>query len=137
MARTFHRKERLSAMSEINITPLIDLAFALLIIFIITTPLLEQTISVNLPLETQKPQDAPDLDFQSVSINAEGGYFWGEDPVSRDELELLLAELASRAEPPVLNIRADRELKYQEVVTLIDMIKQNNLTRISLDTQVE
>jgi len=137
MARIFHRKERLSAMSEINITPLIDLAFALLIIFIITTPLLEQTISVNLPLETQKPQDAPNLDFQSVSINAEGGYFWGEDPVSRDELEVLLAELASRAEPPVLNIRADRELKYQEVVTLIDMIKQNNLTRISLDTQVE
>ena len=118
-------------------TPLIDLAFALLIIFIITTPLLEQTITVNLPLEAQKPQEAPDLDFQSIGIDAEGHYYWGEDPIGRDELELLLAELASRAEPPVLNIRADRELKYQEVVTVIDLIKQNNLTKISLDTQVE
>lgn len=137
MARTFHRKERLTAMSEINVTPLIDLAFALLIIFIITTPLLEQTISVNLPLETQKPQDAPDLDFQSIAIDAEGNYFWGDQAVGRDELEVLLGELATRAEPPVLNIRADRELRYQEVVTVIDLIKQNGLTKISLDTQVE
>ncbi|MEC7609969.1 MAG: biopolymer transporter ExbD, partial [Verrucomicrobiota bacterium] len=46
MARNFHRKDRLSALTEINVTPLIDLAFALLIIFMITTPLLEQTIAL-------------------------------------------------------------------------------------------
>ena len=47
MARNFHRKDRLSALTEINVTPLIDLAFALLIIFMVTTPLLEQTIDVK------------------------------------------------------------------------------------------
>ncbi len=137
MARTFHRKKSLDAMSEINVTPLIDLAFALLIIFIITTPLLEQTIAVTLPLETQKAQEQPDFDFQSISINADGDYFWGEDPISFEDLDVLLAELATRPNPPVLNIRADRTLQYQEVISLIDLIKTHNLTKISLDTQVK
>ena len=68
MARNFHRKDRLSALTEINVTPLIDLAFALLIIFMITTPLLEQTIALNLPIETSKEQTEDRDDFQSLSI---------------------------------------------------------------------
>ncbi len=137
MARTFQRRERMSAMSEINVTPLIDLAFALLIIFIIATPLLEQTIPIELPLEMQKPQQPDANNFQAISIAADGRYYWGEQEVSYDELEVLLGELATRADPPVLNIRADRDLRYQEVVTVIDLVKQNNLTKISLDTRAQ
>ena len=137
MARTFQRRERMSAMSEINVTPLIDLAFALLIIFIIATPLLEQTIPIQLPLEMQKPQQQDAPNFQSISISADARYYWGEQEVGYEELEVLLGELSTRADPPVLNIRADRDLRYQEVVTVIDLVKQNNLTRISLDTQAQ
>ena len=90
MARNFHRKDRLAALTEINVTPLIDLAFALLIIFMITTPLLEQTIELNLPVETAKSQSEEREDFQSVSINREGFYFWGDQQVSEQQLGELL-----------------------------------------------
>jgi biopolymer transport protein ExbD len=137
VARQFHRKDRLSALTEINVTPLIDLAFALLIIFMITTPLLEQTVDLNLPVETAKPQAEDREDFQSVSIDQGGLYYWGDQQVSEQQLSDLLDTMAMDPAPPVLSIRADAQLPYQRVVTLIDMIKQRKLSKISLDTKVE
>jgi biopolymer transport protein ExbD len=137
VARKFHRKDRLSALTEINVTPLIDLAFALLIIFMITTPLLEQTIQVNLPVEAAKSQPDDREDFQTISINSDGLYYWGEEQVSRQQLADLLDTMAMDPAPPVLSIRADASLPYQEVITVIDMIKQRKLSKISLDTKVE
>lgn len=125
-------------MSEINVTPLIDLAFALLIIFMITTPLLEQTIPLELPLESQAlTPDREDVVFQVISIDQQGQIFWGKDKVSKAKLNDLLADLTTQSNPPVLNIRADRGLPYQHVIDVIDMIKQNKLSKISLDTQVK
>jgi len=124
-------------MSEINVTPLIDLAFALLIIFMITTPLLEQTIPLNLPLDTQAPPiERGELEFQVISIDRQGQIFWGEDPVTQVKLSDLLGTLKAQGNPPVLSIRADRSLQYQKVIDVIDIIKQNKLSKISLDTQV-
>ena len=137
MARNFHRKDRLSALTEINVTPLIDLAFALLIIFMITTPLLEQTIEVNLPVEAAKNQPENREDFQTISVNQAGDYYWGEEQVSRQQLADLLDTMAMDPAPPVLSLRADATLPYQEVITVVDMIKQRKLTKISLDTKVE
>ena len=137
MARKFHRKDRLSALTEINVTPLIDLAFALLIIFMITTPLLEQTIDVNLPLEAAKTQPEDREDFQAISIDQAGLYYWGEEQVSQQQLGDLLDTMAMDPAPPVLSIRADATLPYQRVITVIDMIKQRKLSKISLDTKVE
>ena len=137
MARKFHRKDRLSALTEINVTPLIDLAFALLIIFMITTPLLEQTIEVNLPVEAAKNQSEDREDFQTISINQAGDYFWGEEQVSPQQLADLLDTMAMDPAPPVLSLRADAELPYQQVITVVDMIKQRQLSKISLDTKVE
>lgn len=137
MARRFHRKDRLSALTEINVTPLIDLAFALLIIFMITTPLLEQTIEVDLPVESPSTQAVEREDFQSVSIDQQGRYFWGEQAVSPAQLADLLDSFAQQSDPPVLSIRADAGLPYQRVITVIDMIKQRKLSKISLDTKVD
>jgi len=137
VARKFHRKDRLSALTEINVTPLIDLAFALLIIFMITTPLLEQTIEVNLPVEAAKSQAEDREDFQSIAINKAGLYYWGEEQVSKQQLGDLLDTMAMDPDPPVLSIRADSTLPYQQVITVIDMIKQRKLSKISLDTKVE
>lgn len=137
MARNFHRKDRLAALTEINVTPLIDLAFALLIIFMITTPLLEQTIPVDLPVEAAKSQPEDREDFQSVAIDAQGHHYWGEQQVSLEQLGDLLDNMANDPAPPVLSIRADSKLPYQQVITVIDMIKQRKLSKISLDTKVE
>lgn len=136
MARNFHRKDRLSALTEINVTPLIDLAFALLIIFMVTTPLLEQTIDVNLPVEAAKPQSESRETFQTITVDRNGSYFWSDQNVTQEELGDLLDTLSMETDPPVLSIRADATLAYQQVITVIDMIKQRNLSKISLDTKV-
>ena len=137
MARTFRRKQSLQAMSEINVTPLIDLAFALLIIFMITTPLLEQSIPLKLPLESPKAQPAElNIEFQVISINAQGQVYWGKQAVSLPILDERLKELAEKVEAPVISIRADRSVAYQKVINVIDMIKANHLSRIDLDTEV-
>ena len=135
--RKFHKKNRLTALTEINVTPLIDLAFALLIIFMIATPLLEQTIPINLPGEVSKPQLDVKNDIQVVSINRQGELYWGSKKVTEAEMTVLLQETSKVDVVPVLRIRADRELHYESVIGLIDLIKQNNLVKISLDTEVK
>ncbi len=135
----FLRKDRsLTTVSSINITPLIDLAFALLIIFIIATPLLEQTIPLDLPRESQSDQSQnEDINFQSISINRDLEYFWGDQQIDFSTLLEYLDRLSEQTDPPVLNIRGDGQIAYQEVIRVIDAIKQRDLTQISLDTQVE
>lgn len=137
MARNFHRKDRLSALTEINVTPLIDLAFALLIIFMVTTPLLEQTIDVNLPVEGSKTQSDDREEFQAITVDKSGNYYWSDEKVSLQQLGDRLDLMAMDAAPPVLSIRADAALPYQKVITVIDMIKQRKLSKISLDTKVK
>jgi biopolymer transport protein ExbD len=139
MARVFKRKDRLSAMSEINLTSLMDLVFCLLIILMITTPLLEQTIPLKLPTESHNASLTRDQhqQFQTVSIDAQGRYYWGREPVDADRLLSLLQELATRTDPPVISLRADASLPYQQVINVIDLIKQAGLVKLNLDTQVK
>jgi len=137
MARTFRRKQSMEAVSEINVTPLIDLAFSLLIIFMITTPLLEQTIPLNLPKEDAREQSPRnEMEIQVISIDAEGQVFWGKEPVSLAKLDDMLQGLSGRPEPPVLSIRGDAAIQYQTIVDVLNLVKKHKLTRISLDTQV-
>ena len=135
--RKFDVRNRLNALTEINVTPLIDLAFALLIIFMIATPLLEQTIPINLPAEAAKPQREVDLQIQVLSIDAQGHFYWGTNPVSDSEMAERLGRLSSDGEQPILRIRADKQLPYYRVIQLIDLVKQHDLVKISLDTEVQ
>ena len=125
-------------MTELNVTPLMDLAFSLLIKFMISTPLLEQTIPVNLPKQDANSASArPDIDFQLITIKADGQIYWGKQPVDLVELNSLLASLSKTQDPPAISLRADRNLIYQKVVDVIDAIKRNNLTKLHLDTEVK
>ena len=136
-ARDFKRQEKLDAISDLNVTPLIDLAFSLLIIFMITTPLMEQSIRVDLPDQSQ--QSAVELDEKQVeiiAIKASEAYFWGTRQVRKPELAKLLAEAGRAAEEPIIHLRADRNLKFQFVIDVIDMIKKENLTQFRIDTQL-
>lgn len=125
-------------MTELNVTPLMDLAFSLLIIFMISTPLLEQTIPVNLPKQDSNNASArPDIDFQLITIKEDGSVYWGRQRVDFPELNALLDSLSKMPEPPAISLRADRNLRYQQVVDVIDAIKRNNLTKLHLDTEVK
>jgi len=138
MARVFKRKDRLSAMSEINLTSLMDLVFCLLIIFMITTPLLEQTIPLNLPTQA-KSNDVRDMKqkFQVVSVDGQGRYFWGTEQVDADKLRSLLQALATQPDPPVISLRGDASLQFQKIIDVLDLIKQAGLTKLSIDTKVK
>ncbi|HKB90571.1 MAG TPA: biopolymer transporter ExbD [Opitutaceae bacterium] len=138
MARTFRRQRSLHPIAELNVTNLIDLGFTLLIIFMIATPLIsqEQSIHINLPVESTRPQPRDkEAKFQPIAIDRQGRYYFGNELVTIDQLSKKLDVIAAMAKPPVLDIRADLTLQYQQVIQLMDIIKKHNLSRISLDTQ--
>ena len=114
-----------------------DLAFSLLIIFMISTPLLEQTIPINLPKQEENPSNArPEIEFQVISINAKGQIYWGKQPVDMVELNSLLESMSKMPDPPAISFRGDFSLPYQKIVDVIDAIKRHNLTKLHLDTEV-
>lgn len=136
MARDFKQTKKLDCISDLNVTPLIDLAFALLIIFMITTPVIEQYNRIDLPDQsTSDRQPKKQLDDKTITIDANGIYQWGGDDVTKVRLEALLDELAEAPplDQPVVHIRGDKNLPYQKIIDVVDMLKSRNLTKLSLD----
>ncbi len=139
MARTFRQRRQMHAVAELNVTNLVDLAFTLLIIFMLATPLMqqEQKIPMDLPIESKSAQETPDKDtvFETITIDKQGRYFVGKTPVSFVQLQSRLHEFAARTKLPVISIRADPARQWQEIVTLMDELKQTKLSKITFDTQ--
>ncbi len=138
MARSFRRHRTSHPIAELNVTNLIDLGFMLLVIFMVATPLMkqEQTMKMNLPVESKRPQEPdPDETFQTISIDKQGTFFYGSDRIAFSDLPARLSELARRAKPPVIRIRADMSLQFQQIVKLMDELKKHNLSKITFDTQ--
>ena len=135
--RDFGRKKKLSQMSEINVTPLLDLAFALLIIFMIAAPVMEQSIQVDLPKQESPPtpQDT-EIEFRTISIDETGAYFWDKEQVDLNTLKSLIRDIAKEPEPPAVNIRGDKGLRYEKVIEVLDYMKEQQLTKISLGTRL-
>lgn len=139
MAKIFRRPRHLAPVAELNVTNMVDLGFTLLIIFMIATPLIqqEQTIPVNLPGESKREQSKPDPDTQyiTISIDRSGFFYFGTERVSLPELSRHLMQVSALTKQPVLRIRADLTLQWQQVVRVMDEIKRHNLTRITFDTE--
>lgn len=137
----------MQALSELNVTNLLDLAFVLLVIFMIATPLInqEQTLPVNLPVESVSDQVAadPDTKFVAVTVRADGTYLIDADgnrPLAARDLPgrlQAIAASAGAANQPVIRIRADATVPYQNIITLMDELKKARLGRVSFDTQVK
>lgn len=132
--RRFSQRSHLVTLSEINITPLLDLAFVLLIIFIITTPLLTQSIEVKLPQGGRTVPPLHKSDIRTVEITISGEYRLETKPMA---LYAVLESLRQdvRANPNlVINIRADKECRYDHVAQLLDGCQKHGITRYSLRT---
>jgi len=137
MARIFRRRRELHPVAELNVTNMVDLGFTLLIIFMITTPLIqqEQTIAVNLPGESKKAQPPPESDFQTISVDENNNVYLGSKRVTLPELGASLAAFSAKPKQPIIRIRADMSLQWQQVVRIMDEIKKHNLTKITFDTE--
>jgi biopolymer transport protein ExbD len=132
--RRFSQRSHLVTLSEINITPLLDLAFVLLIIFVITTPLLTQSIDLRLPQGGRPEARINKSDIRTVEITVTGYYKFESRQMS---LRQILGELArdSRANPNlIVHIRADKECRYDLVAELLDGCQRYGITRYSLRT---
>ena len=121
-------------MSEINMTPLIDVMLVLLVIFIITAPLIGTSLKLDLPsAEGSPPGDAPA--FVALAIDAEGQLFLGEQPASVEQIVERVREAARRDPATEVQLRADRRVPYGRVAELIGWVQQGGLSRIGFVTE--
>jgi len=125
----------LKQLSEINLTPLMDLTFILLITFIITFPLIEQGVPVNLPQGKANPL-RPDQS-RSITINAAGALFLDDRPITHEELSGRLAKLAATEPGVTILVRADESIAYGEVVRVLKALHDAKLSKLALVTQGE
>jgi biopolymer transport protein ExbD len=120
--------------SEINVTPMLDLAYVLLIIFIIMTTATVQGVQVNLPkastsMSLAKPQT------KAVTITADGTIYLDTYPVSLQELEALLTKYKAVNPSLPIVIKADSQIQYQLVVDVLDLMGRLQITQLGLVTK--
>lgn len=119
-------------LAEINTTPLVDVMLVLLVIFLITAPVLQQAVVLDLPQASAAPlPDEPRV--VRVALNAEGQVFWEDAPLPHDQLAAKLAAVA--ADQPELHLRADRHTPYEAVAGLIACAQQAGLVKIAFVTE--
>lgn len=119
---------------EINITPMLDLAYVLLVIFIIMTTATVQGIKVTLPKASAQPSLAQNK-TKAISITADGTIYLDTFPVTMPELENLLRQYkAATPDLPVI-IKADSNIPYQRVVDVLDLVGRLEITQLGLVTQ--
>ncbi len=122
----------LQQISEVNMTPLIDLTFLLLITFIITMPLVEQGININLP--KGKAQSVDQRDSRSVSVDQQGQVFLDSVPVSMEALADEMKALAAADPDTTVLVRADEKLHYGKVVAILRILNDARISRMALIT---
>ncbi len=123
-----------SSLNELNITPLLDLAFVLLVIFIITTTPVVNDLDVDLPSAAKRAKD-PKPKINYVTVQSNGQIFLNKDPVELATLQEKVAAL--RLETPDLNIviRGSARTKYERIVGVMDMLQQANVGKVNLATE--
>jgi biopolymer transport protein ExbD len=133
--RRFSQRSALVTLSEINITPLLDLAFVLLIIFVITTPLLEQSIPLTLPKGGTPLKPLPKEDIRTVEITPQGAYSLDRKPMNLAQIETQLVKDFKANPNLVVYIRADENGKNKDLYAVVNVCQRNNMTRFSLQTE--
>ena len=134
---SFGRLDRNSGaqpMSDINMTPLIDVMLVLLVIFIITAPLMSASLRLDLP-KTQgaTPTDAPL--FVAVAVDAQGQLFWGDEPVSGEQLQAKVRASAQRNPATEVQLRADQAVPFGRIAELIGLVQAGGLSRVGFVTE--
>jgi biopolymer transport protein ExbD len=135
--RRYSQRQNLSSLSEINITPLLDLAFVLLIIFMITTPLLESSMSLIIPSSVGQNPPVASSQVQTISIDRDETIHLNGQLVDPTALSARLTEI-KRTNPDVaVVIRPDRDLPVQKLVTLMDALQRAQIMKVGIATRAE
>ena len=123
-------------MSDINMTPLIDVMLVLLVIFMITAPLMTSSLKLDLP-RTDAAQASDTPLFVSVALDRDGRMFWGDEAVDAATFAERIAAAAKRNPQTEVQLRADKAVPYGRVAELIGVVQKAGLTRIGFVTEPE
>jgi biopolymer transport protein ExbD len=135
--RRYSQRHSLSTLSEINVTPLLDLAFVLLIIFMITTPLLESSMNLVIPSSSAKNPSINRSLVQTVSIDRTDTIRFNNQVVDLETLTAQLEELRQKNPDVAIVIRPDRELPVQKLIGLMDAVQRAGITKVGIATRAE
>lgn len=135
MARRKTSLVALKEISDINMTPLMDLTFILLITFIITFPMIEQGVPVNLPKGDTAELDNPDT--RSITITADGTLFLDDEVIQKEDLTGEMQRTGHLMPDTTVYVRADHSVNYGRVAEVVKMLYDANVTRMALVTEAE
>ncbi|MGO4326267.1 ExbD/TolR family protein [Cupriavidus sp. 2TAF22] len=121
-------------MSQINMTPLVDVMLVLLIIFIITIPVINQAVKISLPRASNQPNDTRLQDIK-LSIDAQGRVYWNQQLVDNAALEQRIAEAVKLRPQTELHLRADRDVRYERVAEVMAAAQRGGIDKIGFITE--
>ena len=120
----------LPVRAEINVTSLVDVAFTLLVIFMITAPILQGGVEVNIPKAPSAPlQVAEGL---VITVDADGQIFVDDDRFTREEFAATIVQMVERKGGPTVYVRGDRDVPYGSVLWVIGLLKESDIDAVSL-----
>ena len=123
-------------MSEINMTPLVDVMLVLLIIFMITVPVITQSVPVDLP-QANNEKTIVKPDTQVITIDAQGALFWQEQSIDLAELTTLLKNASIKKPQPVIHIHGDTSAEYQHIIKVMAAVKKQGIKQMAFITLEE
>ena len=135
--RRYSQRNNLTTLSEINVTPLLDLAFVLLIIFMITTPLLENSMNLVIPSSGAPNPPMKSSQVQTISIDRSDVIQFNNQIVDPETLTRQLLALKETNPDVAIVIRPDRELPVQKLVSLMDTLQRAQITKVGIATKAE
>jgi biopolymer transport protein ExbD len=121
---------------EINTTPLVDVMLVLLIIFIITIPVINQSVKIDLPRASSQAQDLKPENI-NLDIDAQGQIYWNREAIDASQLEIRIATAAQKTPQPELHLRAERTTQYEKVAQVMAAAQTGGLSKIGFVTEPE
>ena len=122
------------AMSEINVTPLVDVMLVLLIIFLITIPVITQSVKVELPKAANIPTQTKPENI-NIAVDKEGNVYWNTMLVTQEQLLLRLRAVATQDPQPEVHVRGDRETQYEHIGRVIVLCQRSNILKVGFITE--
>jgi biopolymer transport protein ExbD len=123
-------------MAEINVVPLVDVMLVLLIIFMVTTPLMNHRVKVQLPeaVVDVKPDTNDKIPPITIAVTQDGELFWNDEPITRQLIESRLSVEAQKTPQPTVNIRGDRTTPYRLVNDVVKVAQQQGMRKVGFVT---
>ncbi len=118
------------SMNEMNLIPLIDIMLVLMIIFLLTATVLNPTVPLNLPKTSAEINELP-VDPIQISIDKDAGLFWDDESISMEELETRLQRQGAAGNEPSIQLRADKDSRYDNVAQVLAAASTAGLTKIA------